>query len=141
MSYVGNHPLQSAGLFLGGLSLTTGIGEVLIAGDIIDAGSSAETLETGLAGTSVASGAVATGIDLHYCGKRDSVSCIGAITGGAGFVGGGIAYLTDGALEAGATAIGLTSGAIGVIGDTADAAAEGFKRLDSASPLEFGCGR
>ena len=104
------------GIVLGGVAVASGVGEVVIGGGAIAEGT--------LAGISFVSGASASVIDTKECVGGSSISCVGA---GAGFIATGGAGLSLGVLSgnaaAGATAIGLSFGGIGFLGDTAGALA------------------
>jgi RHS repeat-associated protein len=115
-TWVYNHPVETLGLVAGGVSLATGVGEVVLGGGAVAEGV--------LGGVSVGSGVVAAGVDTHYCLAGSDVSCVGAgvgvlATGGGAAVALGVA--TDTAAS-GATAIGLSFGGIGLLGDLASAA-------------------
>jgi hypothetical protein len=98
---------------LGGLSLTTGVGELVAGGDLLAEGT--------LGAISSVSGAGATARDGDACIKGNHLACVGGLTGLLGF-GGGIAarfgVLSSEAQNA-ATAIGLTIGTTGYLGDAA----------------------
>jgi hypothetical protein len=84
------------------------------------------------------SGASASVIDTKECVGGSSISCVGA---GAGFIATGGAGLSLGVLSgnaaAGATAIGLSFGGIGFLGDTAGALASTASQSNS---FGSGCG-
>ncbi len=116
------HPVEAVGLVAGAVSLATGAGEVVAGGGAVAEGV--------LGAVSVASGLVAAGVDTHYCLAGSGIACVGA---GVGLVatGGGAAVVlgvATGDAAAGATAIGLTLGGIGLLSDaagTANAATSG----------------
>lgn len=130
-TWVANHPVETVGLVAGGVSLATGVGEVVAGG--------AAVTEGVLGTVSVGSGVVAAGVDTHYCLAGSDIACVGAVAGGVGAIGGGISLAATGsaeegaealafeggnagAVKAGATAIGLTFGGIGLLGDLAASA-------------------
>jgi RHS repeat-associated protein len=118
------------GIVPGGVALATGVGEVAIGGGAIAEGT--------LAGISFVSGASASVIDTKECVGGSGISCVGA---GAGFIATGGAGLSLGVLSgnaaAGATAIGLSFGGIGFLGDTAGALASTVRQSNS---FGSGCG-
>lgn len=106
------NPIEAGGIVLGGVALATGVGEV--------AGATAGAVDLGY--VSAGAGAGAAGLDAKACLGGHGVACVAAGTGivaagGAGVVAGGL----SGAAANGVNAIGLTSGAIGFLGDIADA--------------------
>jgi RHS repeat-associated protein len=114
------------GIVLGGVAVASGVGEVIVGGGAV--------VEGTLGAISVISGTGATVIDTKECVSGSGISCVGAAagvaaTGGASL--GVIGSLTDGAIiggdtaATGATAIGLTAGGIGFLGDGAGALASG----------------
>jgi RHS repeat-associated protein len=126
-SYVADNPLTWAdptgrcgvwcvgGIVLGGVALATGAGEVAIGGGAVAEGV--------LGGISAVSGAVGAGVDAKECAGGSGISCVGAgvgiaATGGAGAVALGVA---TGEAASGATAISITAGGIGFLGDVAGA--------------------
>jgi hypothetical protein len=146
-SYVGDNPLTFAdptgrcgfvcvgGIVLGGVAVATGVGEVVLGGGAV--------VEGALGAASVITGASATAIDTKECVGGSGISCVGA---GAGIVAtGGASVGVFGALSggafigetatSGATAIGLTTGGIGFLGDAAGALAE-----PGSETAELGCG-
>jgi RHS repeat-associated protein len=134
-SYAGDNPLTWAdpsgrcgvvcwvGIGLGGVAVATGVGAVVVgAGAVV----------TTLAATSAVAGAGAFAADSDECVTHGGIACVGAgvgavATGGAGAV----AFGAGGDVAAGATAIGITSGGIGLLGDIAGAIVPGSA---SASP-------
>lgn len=102
------------GIGLGGVAVATGVGAV-----VVGAGAVAASLVT----TSVVAGAVGAGVDAKECVGGSGISCMGAgvrvvATGGAGAVAFGV---VTGAAASGVTAIGLTVGGTGFLGDVAGA--------------------
>lgn len=91
-TWVGNHPLQTAGIVLGAISLATGVGEIAggiaIGGLAIDAGT--------LALISAGTGAVSTFLDLPDCLKGDTASCVGFGLGGIAGLLSGAEFLPEG---------------------------------------------
>ena len=141
-SYVADNPLTFAdptgrcsvwcvvGIVAGGVSLATGVGEVVIGGGAVAAGV--------LGGISVVSAGVGAGADAKECAGGSGIACVGAgvgivATGGAGAVAVGA---VTGEAASGAAAIGLSAGGIGVLGDAAGAAASPTTGRGS----EGGCG-
>jgi RHS repeat-associated protein len=101
------------GIALGGLAVATGVGEVVAGGVVVTEGT--------LGAVSAISGFVGAGVDTKECIGGSGVSCVGAgagviATGGASAVALGV---VTGETASGVTAIGLTSGALGFLGDTA----------------------
>jgi RHS repeat-associated protein len=121
------------GIVLGGVAVATGVGEVVGAAVVI--GDATVSLGT----VSAATGALGAVADTKECVAGDSVACIGATVGGLRALGAGavgLGYVT-GEVASGATAIGLTAGGIGFLGDVASAFAtpESFNGATAA-----GCG-
>jgi RHS repeat-associated protein len=124
------HPVESGGIVLGGVSLATGAGEVVAGGAIVTEGT--------LGSISAGAGLLGAGADAKECVSQGGVACVGAFAGGVGAVGGfgvAIGALADEA-RAGTTAIGLTASGIGFLGDAAGAAAS----PGTTSNPEAGCG-
>jgi RHS repeat-associated protein len=136
-SYVADNPLTFAdptgrcsvwcvvGIVAGGVSLATGVGEVVAGGAAIGGVS--------LGAISAVSGAVGAGADLKECAGGSGISCVGAATGGVGAIGafGAAIGAFTGDAANGAAAIGLTASGTGSLGDAAGALAspntpEGF---------------
>jgi RHS repeat-associated protein len=111
------------GIGLGVASIATGIGAVLAGTEVVTAA---------LATTSAAAGAGATIADTKECFGGSNISCVGvgvgvvATAGASGFI-----FGATGDVVAGATAIGITSGGIGLLSDVAGAIVPGSA---SASP-------
>ena len=74
------HPIEAGGIVLGGVSLATGVGEVVAGGTIVSEG----TLGSISAGT----GLLGAGADAKDCVSKGGVACVGAFAGGVGAVGG-----------------------------------------------------
>ena len=130
-TWVYNHPVETVGVAAGGVSLATGVGEVVAGGAAVTEGM--------LGGVSVGSGVLAAVVDTRYCLAGSGISCVGAgvgllATGGGAAVAFGVA--TDTAAS-GATAIGLTFGGIGLLGDLAGAA-KGATLVDLCSYSQNG---
>jgi RHS repeat-associated protein len=107
------------GIVLGGVTLASGVGEVVGATVVIG-----ETAVS-LGAVSAVSGALGTLADTGECVAHENVSCVGAIAGGLGPIGAagvGLGLLTGEAIN-GVRAIGLTLGATGWLGDAAGALA------------------
>ena len=142
-SYVGDNPLTFSdptgrcgfwcvtGIVAGGIALGTGIGEVAVGGAAIGGVS--------LGAISAVSGALGAGADLRECAGGNSISCVGAATGGVGAIGAAGAAIgaITGDAASGAAAIGITASGIGVLGDAAGAAAT----PETATKPETGCGQ
>jgi RHS repeat-associated protein len=128
-SYVADNPLTFTdptgrcsvwcvvGVVAGGVSLVTGVGEVVAGGTLVAGGV--------LGGVSVVSGFVGAGADLKECAAGSGIACVGATVGGgaAGGAFGVVIGAVSGGAAAGATAIGLTAGGIGFLGDVGGALA------------------
>jgi RHS repeat-associated protein len=103
------------GIVLGGVAVATGVGEVVAGGVLVGEGT--------LGAVSVLSGAAGAVADTKECVGGDDVACVGAGVGTVASLGaGGVAVgLLGGNAAAGATAIGITSGSIGLLSDLAGA--------------------
>ncbi len=146
-SYVGDNPLTFAdptgrcsvwcvvGIVAGGVSLATGVGEVVAGGAAIGGVS--------LGAISAVSGAVGAGADLKECAGGSGISCVGAATGGVGAIGAlGAAIGATGDAANGAAAIGLTASGTGSLGDAAGAlASPSAPESSTASGCGFGQAR
>jgi RHS repeat-associated protein len=121
-----------AGIVLGGVAVATGVGAVVVG---------AGAVATALAATSVATGAGAFAADSDECVTHVGIACVGAGVGLVATAGAGaVVFGATGEFAAGASAIGITSGGIGLLSDVAGAIVPGSA---SASPTEsFGssCG-
>jgi RHS repeat-associated protein len=114
---VAQNPVEAGGVILGGVSLASGVGEVVAGGTAVTEGT--------LGAISGISGAAGATIDTKECIGGSGISCVGAAASGVSAVGAlGVAVGTlSGEAASGATAIGLTSGGIGFLGDSAGALA------------------
>ena len=128
-----NHPVEAVGVVAGGAALVTGVGAVAAGAGLL--GEAAAGAAGTLGSASAVTGVVGAAADVPGClkalgvisGTGSGVSCVGAITGGIG-AGAGVASATgaiDGVVADGATAIGIPTGAIGLLGDLAGTLAEG----------------
>ena len=128
---VAQNPVEAGGIILGGVAVASGVGEVVAGGTAVTEGT--------LGAISAGSGAAATGLDLKSCAGGRGVSCVGAgvgaiASGGAGAV---VFGAVTGTTAAGTTAISLTAGGIGFLGDVAGAVASPNGK---SSPTASGCG-
>jgi len=131
---VAEHPVEAGGVILGGVALASGAGEVAAA-----AGAGSEEA-LGLGAVSAGSGLAGAGLDAVGCvvgGEGGGgVACAGALLGavsggGAGAVVGG--FVGEEAAN-GVRAIGIPSGALGFLGDLANALVPASSSGASSSP-------
>jgi RHS repeat-associated protein len=120
------------GIALGVVAVGTGVGAVVVG---------AGAVATALATTSAVAGAGAFLADGDQCVTQGGVACVGAgvgavATGGAGAIVVGV----GGEVAAGATAIGVTSGGIGLLSDIAGAIVPGSASARSTEGFESTCG-
>jgi RHS repeat-associated protein len=127
-SYAEDNPLNRAdpsgrcglvcigGIALGVVAVGSGVGAVVVGAGVVGAA---------LATTSAVAGAAATVADTTECAKGSAIGCVGAGVGVVASAGAGAVVLgfATGDVASAATAIGLTSGGIGLLSDTAGAIA------------------
>jgi len=138
-SYANDDPINEAdpsgqcglvcigGIVLGGVAVATGVGAVVVG---------AGAVATALTATSAVAGTAATLADTKECVTNGGVACVGAGVGVVATAGAGAVVLgATGDVAAAATAIGITSGGIGVLSDVAGAIAPGSASAIPGSPL------
>jgi RHS repeat-associated protein len=116
------------GIVLGGVAVATGVGEVVGAGALVGEGT--------LGLVSAVSGGAGAIADGKECLGGSGIACVGAGVGGVASLGAGsvVVGLLGGDAAAGATAIGVSSGATGFLSDLAGALAP------SSASATSGCG-
>jgi RHS repeat-associated protein len=112
----------AVGVVAGGVALATGVGEV------VGAGAALGFAAGDLTAASFGFGIVGAAADAHECYEGEAIACVGLGTGvvataGAGAGLGPVAALISDTAASGATAIGVTFGAIGFLSDVGAALA------------------
>jgi RHS repeat-associated protein len=127
--WVAHHPLETAGIVVGAVSLVTGVGEIagatFVIGDVTVGA-------TGLGVTSFVTGGIGTGLDLNACRKGNAASCVGLGLSLPGLASGVVGLLPEGLVPDGVSTslkyLGLATGAFGYGWDTENTIASGVSQ-------------